>query len=86
MGWGHMQMFKEVLCILFVETLPAILSKACVDVDMASRDSNGISKLSLLKLNLYGKISCIRGSLEIPLPSLIWDVIAGEKIAEVSDF
>ena len=35
------------------------------------RDSNGISKLTLIQLILPYKISCIRGSSEIPLLSLI---------------
>ena len=39
--------------------------------NIRSRDSNGISELPLIQLSLTFKISCIRGSSNIPLLSLI---------------
>ena len=49
MFWGHMQMFTEVLCILFVETLPAILSKAFFSFVRSS--SSGNLRLSVMVIS-----------------------------------
>ena len=50
-------------------------------VTAASRDSQGMSKLTLIQLNLSYKISCIRGSSDIPYYPCLVQVITGTGAA-----
>ena len=54
-----------------IEVLAGWASTSCVAVSGCSRDSKGTSsELPRIQLILSGKISCIRGSSEIPFLSL----------------